>query len=121
MTSIRTERHQLTKLGKASTKSATPQSIPYYNILWASLDSSILTISYTQPTSKDVLTPVSGTYKVPDLSLSSAPLWLASLLNRAYGKSQRNKRIKVIINPFSGRGSAVKIFTKAIAPIFEAA
>lgn len=43
------------------------------------------------------------------------------LLERAYGASQRQKRIKVLINPFGGQGGAQKMYHKHIAPIFAAA
>ena len=47
--------------------------------------------------------------------------WVAKLLDRAYGESQRNKRIKVLINPFGGKGSAEKWYHRDIEPIFTAA
>jgi sphingosine kinase len=42
-------------------------------------------------------------------------------LDRAYGASQRQKRIKVLVNPFGGQGGAVKTYHKLIAPILAAA
>ena len=42
-------------------------------------------------------------------------------MDRAYGESQRNKRIKVLINPFGGKGSAQKWYLRDIEPIFAAA
>jgi len=42
-------------------------------------------------------------------------------LDRAYGESQRNKRIKVLINPYGGKGSAHKWYLRDIEPIFAAA
>ena len=50
-----------------------------------------------------------------------ATSWIARLLDRAYGESQRNKRIKVLINPYGGQGSAQKWFTRDIEPVFRAA
>ena len=47
--------------------------------------------------------------------------WTAKLLDRAYGESQKEKRIKVLINPFSGKGNAPKWYLRDIAPIFAAA
>ena len=46
---------------------------------------------------------------------------MARLLDRAYGESQRNKRIKVLVNPYGGAGKAAKWYTKDIEPIFAAA
>lgn len=51
----------------------------------------------------------------------SAKIWVARLLDRAYGESQRHKRIKVLINPFGGAGKAPKWYTRDIEPIFTAA
>lgn len=47
--------------------------------------------------------------------------WVDRLLDRAYGPSQRNKRIKVLINPFGGKGKAAKLYIHEIEPIFAAA
>jgi sphingosine kinase len=55
----------------------------------------------------------------PDSKLAEA--WIAKLLDRAYGASQRQKRIKVLVNPFGGQGGAVKTYHKLIAPILAAA
>ena len=43
------------------------------------------------------------------------------LLDRAYGESQRLKRIKVLINPYGGAGKAAKLYARDIEPIFAAA
>ena len=40
---------------------------------------------------------------------------------RAYGKAMPKKRILVIINPFGGKGSALRYWTEEIEPIFQAA
>jgi sphingosine kinase len=55
----------------------------------------------------------------PDSRLAEA--WISKLLDRAYGASQRQKRIKVLINPFGGVKGATKTYHKLIAPIFAAA
>lgn len=47
--------------------------------------------------------------------------WVESLLDRAYGESQRRKRIKVLVNPFGGKGKAQKWYMREIEPIFAAA
>lgn len=54
-----------------------------------------------------------------DIQLIEA--WIERLLDHAYGKSQRQKRIKVLVNPFGGQGGAVKMYNNQIAPIFAAA
>ena len=50
-----------------------------------------------------------------------ATSWVSKLLDRAYGVSQRRKRIKVLVNPFSGSGKAPKWYLRDIEPIFAAA
>ena len=47
--------------------------------------------------------------------------WAARLLDRAYGDAKRRKRIKVLINPFGGRGKAANLYSQDIEPIFAAA
>lgn len=44
-----------------------------------------------------------------------------NLLNYAYGDSQRRKRIKVLINPVSGKGNAQHWYNRDIEPILTAA
>ena len=60
-------------------------------------------------------------YLVDKPDRSHVTKWIARLLDRAYGESQRNKRIKVLINPFGGQGKAQKWYTRDIEPIFAAA
>jgi sphingosine kinase len=62
---------------------------------------------------------VSYGHDKPDSQLVDA--WIEKLLDRAYGASQRRKRVKVLINPYGGQGGAVKIYHKSIAPILAAA
>ncbi len=54
-------------------------------------------------------------------STTSAKAWVERLIDRAYGESQRNKRIKVLINPYGGAGKAAKWFARDIEPVFAAA
>jgi sphingosine kinase len=98
------------------------RSIPFYNILWAEhSEDGQVTIQYAQTISKKGVRPaiVSYTLDKPDSRLTEA--WIEKLLSRAYGASQRRKRIKVLVNPFGGQGGAVKTYHKFIAPIFAAA
>lgn len=39
----------------------------------------------------------------------------------AYGTAQRHKRIKVLVNPFGGKGVARKLYYREIEPLFKAA
>lgn len=47
--------------------------------------------------------------------------WIERLLDLAYSKSQRQKRIKVLINPHGGRGKGEELYNTYIAPIFHQA
>ena len=60
-------------------------------------------------------------YMVDQDSKGKAAVWVEKLLDRAYGLSQRRKRIKVLINPFGGQGKAPKWYARDIEPIFAAA
>ncbi|KIV78637.1 hypothetical protein PV11_06270 [Exophiala sideris] len=107
-------------------KTTSTHTIPYFNVLWAEIVKGDLTIQYAKPTSRSAQAPVHVAYVNYTLENSTsaeekAARWIARLLDRAYGRAQRNKRIKVLINPFGGTGKAAKIFTKSIEPIFAAA
>ena len=102
-------------------ESKTTQAIPFFNVLWAALSDFDITIQYAKPTSKNVVRVASVNYLVEKPQQGYAKAWVSKLLDRAYGESQRNKRIKVLINPFGGRGGAQKWFLRDIEPIFAAA
>ena len=95
--------------------------IPFFNVLWADLSDYDITIQYAKPASKNHVRVASVNYLVDKPHRSHATSWLERLLDRAYGESQRRKRIKVLINPFGGKGSAQKWYLRDIEPIFAAA
>lgn len=97
------------------------QVIPFFNILWAELSDFDITIQYAKPISKKHVRLATINYPVEKPTQSYATSWVSRLLDRAYGESQREKRIKVLINPFGGKGSAQKLFLRDIDPIFTAA
>lgn len=80
-----------------------------------------IVIEYAHPTSRDVVRVATIDYLVEKSERNRAAAWITELLDRSYRKSQRNKRIKVLINPHAGQGSAQKWYTKDIEPIFTAA
>lgn len=91
-------------------------------MLWAEhSDNGDITIQYAHAVSAKVVRPAIVSYKLdkPDSRLVEA--WIEKLLDRAYGASQRQKRLKVLLNPFGGQGGAVKMYHKSIAPILAAA
>ncbi|ORY06670.1 sphingoid long chain base kinase-like protein [Clohesyomyces aquaticus] len=98
------------------------RSIPFFNILWAeySQDEEI-TIQYAHAEAKETVRPATIRYTLETKERDVVDAWMAALLHRAYGPSQRQKRIKVLVNPFGGQGKAQKIYNKHIAPILAAA
>ncbi|KAF2472202.1 sphingoid long chain base kinase-like protein [Lindgomyces ingoldianus] len=103
-------------------KNKTTRSIPFFNILWAehSEDGEIV-IHYAHAESKHAVRPAIISYELEQKEREYTDAWIASLLDRAYGPSQRRKRIKVLVNPFGGKGKAQKLYHRRIAPIFAAA
>ncbi|KAI1534144.1 LCB5 Sphingosine kinase and enzyme related to eukaryotic diacylglycerol kinase [Pyrenophora tritici-repentis] len=98
------------------------RSIPFYNILWAEhAEDGHIVIEYAQTISKTSVRPAVISYPLDKPGSAVAAAWIEKLLDRAYGASQRNKRIKVLINPFGGPGGAEKTYYKQIAPIFTSA
>ncbi len=90
-------------------------------MLWAELSDFDVTIQYAKPTTKSVVRVASVNYLVEKPQQGYAKDWVSKLLDRAYGESQRQKKIKVLINPFGGRGKSQKWFLRDIEPIFAAA
>lgn len=83
-----------------------------------------LSIHYAKQTSKTTVCVAYINYTLDPSSSAStaiAKTWVDRLLDRAYGESQRQKRIKVLINPYGGAGKAAKWFARDIEPIFAAA
>ena len=78
-------------------------------------------MTYAHPTSKNVVRVASINYLVEKTDRWRVNAWISKLLDRAYGESQRRKRIKILINPFGGKGSAQKWYLRDIEPIFAAA
>lgn len=103
------------------TGTANTRAIPFYNILWAELLDSELTIQYASPTSKTVVRPASLKYPVDYQMVELINKWIYKLLDRSYGEAQRRKRAKVLVNPHSGKGSAEKWYYRDIEPLLKAA
>lgn len=96
--------------------------IPFYNVLWAEVVDAELTIRYAASSGrKDVLRPCLLNYSIEKGQVADATEWVDKLLEYAYGRSQRRKRIKVLVNPAGGQGKAVRLFARDIKPIFVAA
>ncbi|KAH8593380.1 ATP-NAD kinase-like domain-containing protein [Bisporella sp. PMI_857] len=102
---------------------ANTRSIPFYNILWAQLEENQLTIDYASPISKKNVRAATLKYTiaVERLTTEAVNQWIAKLVDRAYGASQRRKRAKILVNPHSGKGSAEKWYHRDAEPLFKAA
>lgn len=98
-------------------------SIPFQNVLWAELltEHLQLTINYAAPISKTEVRAKVLTYTIEPIALDAVNTWVSRLLQRAYGQSQQRKRIKVLVNPNSGQGNAVKLYDQDAAPLLQAA
>lgn len=105
-----------TSLGTANTR-----AIPFYNILWAELLDSELTIQYASFASKTVVRAATLQYTIEPPNLELVGRWIRKLLDRSYGESQMNKRAKVLVNPHSGKGSAEKWYHRDVEPLLKAA
>lgn len=60
-------------------------------------------------------------YPIDKGHFSTATKFVARLLDRAYTSSLLHKRVKILINPFGGKGSALRWYNRDIAPILSAA
>src|SRR4051794_160043 len=97
------------------------KTIPYFYVLDASLSNDAITIKYAKPKSvKKNARLLVRTLIYHITPNDHARSWTDTLLDKAYGTAQRNKRIKVLVNPFGGAGRAPTIYRKQVAPIFEA-
>ncbi|KAI2012380.1 coatomer subunit beta [Ophidiomyces ophidiicola] len=95
--------------------------LPYFYVLWAEVTLEKITISYAEPTSADDLSVMSVRFELDAKEKTKTERWIEQLLQLAYGKAQRQKRIKVLINPFGGKGRAKKLFDRDVKPVFTAA
>ncbi|QSZ34035.1 hypothetical protein DSL72_005615 [Monilinia vaccinii-corymbosi] len=100
--------------------SSTIRAIPLRQILWAELTETKLIINYAKEISKTVFQAAVLGYDVEE-ERDAVEAWVSRLRDRAYGKSQQQKRVKVLINPKSGKGQSEKIYAKDVAPILDAA
>lgn len=99
------------------------KTISFFNILHAEFSNGTLTVKYVKPKSNKknarllVRTLIYSVSAPADL----AERWTEQLMDKAYGPAQRNKRIKVLINPYGGAGKAQSLYDRLIAPIYDAA
>ncbi|KAI9844227.1 MAG: sphinganine kinase lcb4 [Sclerophora amabilis] len=106
--------------GLLANKTKATRVIPLFNVLWADLSDLDVTICYAQSFSNQIVRPAFINYPLEKTDGTKAKAWIKRLVDRAYNNSQRCKRVKLLINSFSGVGSAQKIYLRDIEPILAA-
>ncbi|KAG9242621.1 sphingoid long chain base kinase-like protein [Calycina marina] len=101
--------------------SANTRAIPFYNIVWAEFRDGELVIDYAAPKSKTAVQAATLNYRIENPNEAAIEFWVMKLVDRAYGPSQRRKRVKVLVNPHAGRGRAVKWYGRDVEPLLKAA
>ena len=91
--------------------------------MWAEYTGAYLKIYYAHKVSKtDVFRSRTLHYTLGSEATGLYTLnWTRRLIDRAYDRVQRAKRVKVLVNPFSGQSRAQRYFARDILPLFEAA
>ncbi|QQK47153.1 Sphingosine kinase (SphK), putative [Penicillium digitatum] len=107
--------------GLLQSKPETNYAIPLYNILGAEITASNLVIAYAKPAAKDEISVTTVQYPISEKEKKAVETWVLRLLDRAYAKALRGKRLKVLVNPFGGKGTAASLYKRFAAPVFAAA
>lgn len=102
-------------------KAKTTHAISLYNVLDAEVTSSAVAITYAVHSSKTDVAVTALHYPVVDKQKPAIEAWVEKLLDAAYGNAQQRKRLKVLVNPFGGKGTAASLYQQYAAPIFAAA
>jgi sphingosine kinase len=102
-------------------ESSPSQEIPFYNILAVEASESTLSIKYAKLLLKEDYSPSTLQYILNGGEATKVESWVERLLELAYGDAQRNKRLRVLINPYGGKGYATDLYAQYAAPMFEAA
>ncbi|OSC99075.1 hypothetical protein PYCCODRAFT_1438681 [Trametes coccinea BRFM310] len=98
--------------------------VPHRNVLWAALNGARFELSVLakkKPKGPLSLVHVTGPVS-DDADKAAAAAFADALMAAAYPDGlQRQRRLKVFVNPKSGPGKAASLFQKKIQPIFRAA
>ncbi|KAJ5682250.1 hypothetical protein N7462_005415 [Penicillium macrosclerotiorum] len=106
-------------LSEAKTKIT--HAISLYNVLDAEVNPSNLVITYAQHSTKNDVSVTALHYPISEKEKPAVEQWVVQLLELAYGSAQRRRRLKILINPFGGKGTAASLYQRYAAPIFAAA
>ncbi|KAI9373074.1 ATP-NAD kinase-like domain-containing protein [Aspergillus egyptiacus] len=96
-------------------------SISLYNVLDANVSTAGLTITYAEPAGKHDVSITALQYPIAEEEKATVETWVSKLLTLSYGGAQRYKRLKVLINPFGGKGTAANLYRTYAEPVFAAA
>ncbi|KAJ5361485.1 hypothetical protein N7541_002329 [Penicillium brevicompactum] len=107
--------------GLLKSKPETTHAISLYNILGAEVTASTLVIAYAEPVGKDDVSVTTVQYPIAEKEKKAVDTWVQILLQLAYGKALRGKRLKILVNPFGGKGTAASLYQRHAAPVFAAA
>lgn len=80
-----------------------------------------MTITYAKPATKYDVSVTTLRYPIIHDQKEDVESWAAKLLELAYGNAKRKKKLKVIVNPFGGKGTALSLYETYAAPVFAAA
>ncbi|KAI5808978.1 putative sphingosine kinase [Peziza echinospora] len=96
--------------------------IRLYNLLFAEVLEGKLAITYAEHTSKTAVRPVTREYPVGE-AVDRVVLkgWVEKVMVKAYSDAIPKQRIKVLLNPHGGRGTANKLWQAECEPLFRAA
>ena len=102
---------------------ANDRTFEFRDILWAEASSTAVTLTYVKQPGKNKrkVVPITEAFPITESEIKGSQIFVQKVQQRAYGHALQKKRIKVIINPFGGKGLALKYWTEDIEPIFRAA
>lgn len=105
----------------ASGPALTSVTIPLYNVLVATTEQGELVIAHAKPAGKEKVVPETLNFKYEGWQATQVSAWAKNVTSLAYGEAQPFKRLKVLINPFGGKGNAATLWEQHCKPIFVAA
>lgn len=106
---------------RSSEAKKTTHAISLYNVLDAEVNLPNLVITHAQPSTINDVYVSALHYPIAEKEKGALEAWVHKLLDLAYGNAQRRKRLKVLINPFGGKGTAASLYQMYAAPVFAAA
>lgn len=106
----------------ARNRVANDRTLKYRDILWAEVSSTAVTLTHaSQSRNQKKITPLTENFPITEGEVKSSQIFVKKVQARAYGPALQQKRIMVVINPFGGKGLALRYWTQDIEPILRAA